>query len=219
MHKINLEWTHPVLDYAMSFISNFRLLKFPLALAVAALIFLGGFRERLLVFLMLLCLLIGDAGINWMIKKAACRPRPHEAVAWVKTRDFHLNPLSVETRPAEVTFNPRGRSMPSGHVVNNVALAILVTLFYPRLGPVFWVWAVLMGYSRIYVGSHYPSDVAVSFLLAALYTPAIAFGFRYLWMKHRFAVVRGLQEKYPDPFYWRVKTHPPSHVQPSTALP
>jgi undecaprenyl-diphosphatase len=50
-------------------------------------------------------------------------------------------------------------SFPSGHTAAVFALACLVRKEFPALVPLFWVMAVLVGISRIYVGGHFLSDV------------------------------------------------------------
>ncbi|MDK3157531.1 phosphatase PAP2 family protein [Kamptonema cortianum] len=194
LHAINAGLSSPVADFFLVTASDFDLFTLPLLIAVVLLLSLGGWRGRIFVGMMALCLLIGDSGIGWSIKRATSRPRPHEAVEWVtyrnlETKPIRLGPLKIPTtfqvksQPARVTMNPNGRSMPSGHVLNNVALAILVTIYYRKWAIPFWIWALIMAVSRVYTGSHYPSDCLVSFGLAIFYTPAIIFGLDWLW-KH-----------------------------------
>jgi undecaprenyl-diphosphatase len=63
-------------------------------------------------------------------------------------------------RPQEGFFF---NSYPSGHTTTSFALAFLVALATwhkdRRIGLAFLAWAALVGYSRIYRGVHWPSDV------------------------------------------------------------
>ena len=77
--------------------------------------------------------------------------------------------------------NPSGgRSFPSGHAVNNFAIATVFALFL-RWGWLVYLPASLVAYSRVYNGSHWPSDIAVSVFLGigiALLCTALA---EWLW--------------------------------------
>ncbi len=69
-------------------------------------------------------------------------------------------------RPFEVLDNvillinhTPGDSFPSGHAVFAFALAAAVLQYYPRIGAVFFLAAVLVGIGRIASGVHWPSDI------------------------------------------------------------
>ena len=98
--------------------------------------------------------------------------------------DFCLKLIIMRTRPFDAIENlvplvkrPHGSSCPSGH--SNTAFAFAVGLFLnskKRLGIPFLVLAVIMAFSRLYVGVHYPTDV----ILGAFVGSMVAVGFSKL---------------------------------------
>lgn len=69
-------------------------------------------------------------------------------------------------------------SMPSDHAVIAGALVVGLWVLQRRLGVVAAVLALLLAFSRVYVGVHYPSDVAVGLLFGAAVAAAVVFGLR-----------------------------------------
>jgi undecaprenyl-diphosphatase len=80
---------------------------------------------------------------NLLIKPLVDRPRPFVG-------EPHLAMTSV--RPATPSF-------PSGHAASAVAGAYALSLLLPSRRKWFWALAVLMAFTRLYLGVHYPSDV------------------------------------------------------------
>ncbi len=58
----------------------------------------------------------------------------------------------------------------SGHAANSLGLALLASMFFRKKWlTIFLVsWSVLVSYSRIYLGVHYPSDIIVGWICGAL---------------------------------------------------
>ncbi len=61
--------------------------------------------------------------------------------------------------PEPLVHAPNDPSFPSGHTTMAFAGATVLTYFRPRLAPVFFLLAAAIGFSRVYVGVHYPLDV------------------------------------------------------------
>ena len=86
---------------------------------------------------------------------------------------FGVKDLTSRTRPfvAHPQIHPlyavHSSSFPAGHAATAFAGAVLLTAVVPRLWPAFFGLAALIGFSRIYDGVHYPTDVVAGALLGA----------------------------------------------------
>jgi len=56
-------------------------------------------------------------------------------------------------------------SFPSGHAASAFALAVVFSRRWKRAGVVFWLLAILVAFSRLYLDRHYLSDVVVAVLV------------------------------------------------------
>lgn len=64
----------------------------------------------------------------------------------------------------EYVFN----SMPSGHVAISFAGLVMIGMLYPRIKWATWTLAILIGFSRIYVGAHWAGDVILGAFIGML---------------------------------------------------
>jgi undecaprenyl-diphosphatase len=88
--------------------------------------------------------------------------------------DFGLKPAIHRVRPFESTPDILviGRhsdtaSFPSGHTATAVAGAFVFTRVFPAGAAIWWLFAAAVGYSRIYLGVHYPADVVAGATVGA----------------------------------------------------
>lgn len=95
---------------------------------------------------------VGATALTTLLKYAVHRPRP-----FVTYPD--LEPLVGEGSP----------SFPSGHTTEAFAFATALSLSYPKWYVIVpsYAWAGAVGYSRLHLGVHYPSDVLVGAVVGA----------------------------------------------------
>src|SRR5881392_1288312 len=157
-----------------------------IAIGVSALVF-GGFRARTFVTCLGLSLLITNPLIG-VLKSAVDRHRPKhvQTVRMVELQKADPKFLALFKKPIlrssdSSDRNRSGPSFPSGHVTTNSVIAVFCTLFYRRWGWLYWFVALAVGYSRIYLGAHWPSDVIATFFLAGGETLLLLGLFELIW--------------------------------------
>jgi len=188
---INREWTSPGLDRAMAALSSWPV-WWPFLLAAGlAFVVWGGFHGRAFVAVAGLAVGINDGLGENFTKDLVGRPRPHESLAGVRTLDLAraaprvlalASPLRENFSEPQI-LPPRGKSFPSGHASNSFALASVCAMFFRRWGWVAFLPAAAVAYSRVYVGAHWPLDVAVSVLLGAGLGILVAAGCELGWRR------------------------------------
>jgi len=112
--------------------------------------------KRTLVILVLVALMITitDQFSNFL-KQTIARPRP-----------CHLD------EGERVLARCGAFGFPSAHAFSSMALAVFIGLLlkkqYTYILPFLILWSFSLGYSRIYVGVHYPGDVLTGWILGAV---------------------------------------------------
>ncbi|MFN4146043.1 MAG: phosphatase PAP2 family protein [Runella sp.] len=105
---------------------------------------------------------------------------------WVE----RLRPCYVEYLQSQVHLVVEGcggkYGFASSHAANSFALAMVLWLLVGQrfrwVGWVFFSWAALVAYSRVYVGVHYPLDIVVGALIGVLIAKIVVGFLRYLKM-------------------------------------
>lgn len=119
------------------------------ALIVLLILIAEGPKFLALVLAQVLPSLIVSLGLYWIVKLSTKRKRPFDAIPEFKAL---VPPLDKY-------------SFPSGHTMNNLAIATTVLLSVPAAGLVMMCLPLTWGFLRVYFGVHWLSDVVGGFLL------------------------------------------------------
>lgn len=91
-------------------------------------------------------------GLTLVLKHIVKRPRPF-------IQNINIVPV----------YRAGSTSFPSGHTSTTIATATALSMAYPKwyvIAPAF-LWAGSVSYSRMYLGVHYPTDVAAGAIIGA----------------------------------------------------
>ena len=113
--------------------------------------------------------------------------------------DDFLKPFFTRPRPCHPDMMVAGArcidglktsfSFPSAHAMNIFAQATLFTFLFPAKSVFFFLFAIVIGISRIYLGVHYPSDVAGGALMGGAVAAIVYATYIMIRKRYSFAAV------------------------------
>lgn len=146
---INQQWLHIYLDRFMPFITNPKETKYILVGAALALLVFYRMQGLKILLGCGLVILLADVTASQLIKPAVNRQRPPGMDREVR--------LLVPRQDSP--------SFPSNHAANCFGVATYLGYMFPASKLALLFIASLVAYSRVYVGVHFPFDVAVGAIL------------------------------------------------------
>jgi len=185
----NQTLSNPFFDLLMPFASgNPFFFPFIIALGIA-LLWKGGRRARLCLLMIALIVGPGDGLIVNTIKHAVQRPRPyveHSDIRQPASKTPRELKSQEDRKVQRDAAKPGARragynSMPSAHAANWFATAMIFFVYYRRSVWICLPLALLVSFSRLYNGVHYPSDVLVGAIVGAGYAIAGIWLFNAVW--------------------------------------
>lgn len=164
---LNYKAQNCVFDFLMPTLTNLDYWRIPLILLAIFLLVFGEKRGRIAVLLLVLGITLSDQVCNSVLKPLVGRVRPCNVL-----ENVHL-----------LVNCTRAFSFPSSHATNIFTGMILFSFVYRKLRIALLTIAVLVAYSRVYVGVHYPFDVVAGTALGILCALIIIVLFKLLSRK------------------------------------
>jgi len=146
---INIEAANTMFDLAMPFISSLGNMGFVWITLTLVFVMLGDKKGKQAGILAFFAFVLANLLTNRVIKLTVCRPRPFLAMEEVR--------LLIEP--------PDSFSFPSGHASLGTAWAVTNYKLKGYCRNIILILALTIGFSRIYVGVHYPLDVLAGYLM------------------------------------------------------
>jgi len=155
IHLINSKIKNNFLDKIMYKITDLGGAVFTSIFALG-LVLIGSSKVKLIGIEAILALFFGQIFVQ-SLKKLMSRERPYKILK-------HLHTFGIEMRDY---------SFPSGHTTASFSLATTIALNMPKTTFVVILLAFIIGMSRVYLGVHYPTDVAAGIFIGVFASVAI----------------------------------------------
>jgi len=179
---INLEWTNSWFDNLMPYITDFHKSGPWLLLTVAYMIH----KKRLKIVPILIGCVIA-VGLSDVCAARLIKPLAHRARPEFTEKNVRL------LVPSQKSFG-----FPSNHAANTFAAGFFLLAAYPGMGILGIIIAVLVSYSRVYVGVHYPLDVIFGGFLG-FFCAVFVYRFYILYL----LMMDPLKRAPPEPEAWK----------------
>jgi undecaprenyl-diphosphatase len=145
LRLLNVELTHPFLDRFVPLFSDFDVWTIPFIILLIVIVIKERLKGLFIVIGLGLTILLSETISTRVVKELVGRIRPCHIYEWVRLVG---------------SYCPESPAFTSTHATNITATITFLSLFFPRwllfvMVPV----AILVGYSRVYKGVHYPLDV------------------------------------------------------------
>ncbi len=162
-HFINGTIANPMLNWLMPVVTNENNVAIPLILIILWMILFNGKRGKIAAVLLILAVVLTDIIAAQLIKPWIGRIRPSHAM---------LDEINL-------LVSKGGKySFVSNHAANTMSAATIIGYFYKKWKYMTVGISLIVGFSRIYVGVHYPFDVLGGWIFGY----ALAWGILSIWV-------------------------------------
>jgi membrane-associated phospholipid phosphatase len=141
-------WPHPVIINHLAILVHYATRGGLIYLPLLLLLLNKNFRK--LFWLLLISIISTTFFVDLILKPLINRPRPFDVLT---------NVITILPLPQNASF-PSSQTAVAATVITACVLLLPGKWKYPL-----WLWLIIVGLDRIYMGHHYPSDVIAGFAL------------------------------------------------------
>ncbi len=157
----------PILDTVMNFITTLG--DEGILFIAIALVLLITKKYRKIGFAMLASLGVMLVCNNFVLKEIFARERPFNLYETFPEKFSEWNEALGKYVYPDITKMPHSYSFPSGHTSSAFAAGVAILCYNRKGGIPATLFAFLMGFTRIYVGVHYTTDVIAGAVVGVIY--------------------------------------------------
>ena len=152
---INKHWKNGLFDVCMPVIADSQYVLIPIGIFLLALILKNDVKTRTIAVVIFAVVATSDIVSARVLKPFFQRPRPYHVLSGINyyKYEWRITPEEMK-KSASTNF-----SMPSSHATNVFAAAVFLSWFFPAYAWIYLLVALIVGYTRPYMGMHYPLDV------------------------------------------------------------
>jgi len=178
-YLINRGGKNSLFDLVMPILSDMKYFYIPLALLWVFMVAKKNLKTRMIAVTILLLITASDLVNSRVLKPVFGRAKPYYTISNIH---YYNNTTWTITSKLEKAIKTKKYAFPSSHATNLFAAAFFLSYYYPKFFPFFYLIAIMVGYSRIYLGEHYPFDVIAGGIEGTL------FGLIFVWIGNQIMV-------------------------------
>jgi len=146
---INNSWKCKFLDIIMPSMTYLGSFTFMFIFCTIAFLFNNALLHTIAIKAMISITI--STGIGKILKVSVTRLRP-----FINIPNLNIRKIGIDKY-----------SFPSGHTTGAFSLALIIALYFPIFGFITIPLAICVGFSRIYIGVHYPTDVIMGVFIGS----------------------------------------------------